>query len=175
MIVVIQEFITTTTIMKERRAVIKRRSTFPRTCKSARCSSADLDADKGAPSNLRHVSRKSLREPHMLVSLRLICCAKSFVLYVCVLSTTCALGSRGCVRETKPSFICSAPTRTALVVHLANLFALFFNSFAITAPRWVSILSLQSIPVTLESNSFNALTRVVSASSSSCPWLRSSC
>ena len=50
------------------------------------------------------------------------------------------------------------------MVHLANLLALFFNSFAITAPRWVSILSLQSIPVTLESNSFNALTRVVSAS-----------
>ena len=114
-------------------------------------------------SNLRHVSRNSLSEPHMFASLMLICCAKSFVLYVCVFRIACAFGSRGCTRDTKPSFICSAPASTAIAVHLASLFALFLSSLATTAPRCVSILSLQSIPVTLESNSFKAFTSVVSA------------
>ena len=50
-----------------------------------------------------HMSTTDLNTPHMLPSVRLICCAKSLGLYVCVLTMAWLFGSLGWVRETKPS------------------------------------------------------------------------
>mmetsp|Transcript_9429 Transcript_9429/g.35123 ORF Transcript_9429/g.35123 Transcript_9429/m.35123 type:complete len:309 (+) Transcript_9429:86-1012(+) len=102
-------------------------------------------------------SATALNTPHMFVSVRLICCAKSFGLYDCVFRMTCSFCDLGCDLDTNPSLRISAPERSAQQVHLASLLALFLSSVAMTAPLWVSILDRQSIPVTLLSNSVSAL------------------